>query len=337
MEPLSVVLLVVLVAVTVAALTALVLRRAAGFAGARPAPEAPGSVEVRRDLDRLTTLVQGLAERQANQHGEVAATLSRTLEATAGLSSTTGRLQRALANPTARGQWGERMAEDVLAASGLVRGINYRCQTPLANGSIPDVTFLLPGGLVLHMDVKFPLDNYLRAVDATTPAERRAAEQAFLKDVRLRIKELTGRGYIEPGVTVDHLLAFIPNEAVYSFIHERDPEIANLALRHGVVLCSPFTLFAVLGVVRQAVRAVDLQATSDEILDVLDGFEHQWERYCEAVDVVAKRMASTQRAFDDLTGTRRRQLDRQLARLDRVREDEDGEGVGSETPRSLAG
>ena len=44
-----------------------------------------------------------------------------------------------------------------------------RCRAP---GGIPDYTFLLPQGLSLHMDVKFPLNNYLRFLDATSDVER---------------------------------------------------------------------------------------------------------------------------------------------------------------------
>ena len=36
------------------------------------------------------------------------------------------------------------MADDVLRLAGLVEGVNYRKQTSVAGGGIPDVTFLLP-------------------------------------------------------------------------------------------------------------------------------------------------------------------------------------------------
>ena len=66
-----------------------------------------------------------------------------------------------------RGQWGERIAEDVLRLSGFLEGVNYLRQHTLTDsGGRPDYTFLMPNGLVMHMDVKFPLDNYLRFLDA---------------------------------------------------------------------------------------------------------------------------------------------------------------------------
>ncbi|MEO6627114.1 MAG: DNA recombination protein RmuC [Aquihabitans sp.] len=277
--------------------------------------------EMHHQLDRVTDLMNGLANRQAVQHGEMAASLNQSMQATADLAHTTSHLRRALASPKTRGQWGERMAEDVLRHAGFTEGISFRRQVALPNGSIPDVTFLLPGDLLLHMDVKFPLDNYLRASEAETLSERNAAETAFLRDVRQRVKEISGRGYVEPGVTVDHVLLFIPNESVYSWVHEHDPQLADLALSRKVVLCSPFTLFAVLGVIRQSVEAHDIARASDEILECLAGFDDQWRRFADQLDVVAKRFDTAHKGLEELTGTRRRMLERQLDRVERLRSD----------------
>src|SRR4029453_6992756 len=131
--------------------------------------------------------------------------------------------------------------------------VSYRKQTGIAGGSIPDVTFLMPGDRVLHMDVKFPVDNYLRHLEATTDAERDSYAKAFLRDVRGRVKELAGRtGYIDADTTLDQVLLFIPNGRGWAFTHGRDAELTDVAPRQKVVLCSPVSLFAVLAVIRQA-------------------------------------------------------------------------------------
>jgi DNA recombination protein RmuC len=275
--------------------------------------------ELRHQLDRVADLVLGLSEKQSAQHGELSSSLAHAVRATASLADTTAHLREALASPKARGQWGERMADDVLRLAGFVEGINYRRQVAVPGGGIPDVTFLLPGDLVLHMDVKFPLDNWLRASSAESAEQLAAAEAAFLRDVRNRVRELAGRGYVQPGVTVDHVLLFIPNEAVYGFVHERDPGLADLALGQKVVLCSPFTLFAVLGVIRQAVEALEVSRSSDEVLTHLAGFTDQWQRFSDQLDVVARRFDTVHRGMEELTGTRRRQLERHLDRIDDVR------------------
>ena len=272
--------------------------------------------DISAELKRVTDLVAGLQRERAAQHGEVVSRLEQTAAAAAALQQTAQGLREVLASPKARGQWGERMAEDVLRAAGFVEGVNYRQQHTLDGGRRPDFTFLLPQGLELNMDVKFPVDNYVRFLEAQTDTERDAARQAFVRDVRNRVKEITGREYIDPARTVDQVLLFIPNEAVYSFIHESDPALLDRALAQRVVLCSPSTLFAVLAVVRQATRNFLFERTSHEILECLHRFTKQWDKFADQVDKVGRHLGSLTSAFDDLTGTRRRQLEKELERIE---------------------
>jgi DNA recombination protein RmuC len=293
--------------------------------------------DVRGELAKVAELVAGLQRERAEQQGRVETRLAEVAAVSAKLADTTQSLRQALASPQARGQWGERMADDVLRAAGLVEGMSYRKQSRIAGaGTVPDFSFLLPGGRVLHMDVKFPIDNYLRYLEASTDGERDRYRTAFVRDVRARVKELAGRVYIDPDETLDEVLLFIPNEAVYAFVHTHDRDLVEVALRQKVVLCSPSTLFSVLAVIRQAVEVTRLQRTSDEILACLAAFERQWEKFTDALDKVGRGLDTVRRGWDDLAGTRRRQLERQLDRVGELRSrreggdacgDEDGDGV----------
>src|SRR5439155_3018583 len=122
--------------------------------------------EVRSTVERLQTYVQEFERDRDAKFGYLAGQLKMAGQQTAVLTDTTARLREVLAGSKSRGQWGERMAEDVLHAAGLVEHVNYRKQTATADGGIPDFTFLLPGDQVCHMDVKFPLDNYVRALES---------------------------------------------------------------------------------------------------------------------------------------------------------------------------
>ena len=231
-----------------------------------------------------------------------------------------------------------RTAGPLLAGlAGFVDGIQYRKQKAVGGGGIPDYTFLLPQGLSLHMDVKFPLDNYLRHLEAEGEGERARLRDAFLRDVRARVREVCTRDYICPERdTVDYCLLFIPNEQVYAFIHEHDATLLDEGLRQKVVFCSPLTLYAVLVVIRQAVQNFALERTSNEILSLLGRFRRQWEKYTECMDGLGKRLDAAQREFQALTTTRARQLERPLDRLDQLRRDRglpvaaDADGVEEE-------
>ena len=277
---------------------------------------ATGLGEVRNELSRMTNLVHQLGEKQVSVESQ----LRTHAELTQHLAVTTQSLREALSNSKARGQWGERMAEDVLRRAGFVEHVNYEKQVAVQGGrTIPDFTFFLPKGQVLYLDVKFPLAAYLRYLEATSDAERDAQKAAFLRDVRQRVRELAARGYATAPRSVEEVLLFLPNETVSGFIHEHDPDLLDEALSQKVILCSPLNLFVLLGVIRQAHDNFAVERTADDMLATLGAFHQQWGKFTDALDTVEKRLETVRRGFEDLNGTRRRQLEKPLSRLEDLR------------------
>src|SRR5436190_11943388 len=76
--------------------------------------------EVRSTVERLQAYVQEFERDRDAKFGYLAGQLKMAGQQTAALTDTTRRLREALAGSKSRGQWGERMAEDVLRAAGLV-------------------------------------------------------------------------------------------------------------------------------------------------------------------------------------------------------------------------
>lgn len=277
-------------------------------------------VTVESELRRVGDLVASLQKERAEQSGQLSTGLEQAMQVTSALADTTRSLREALASPKARGQWGERMAEDVLRSAGFLEGTSYFKQTKLATGGMPDYTFPLPTGHVVNMDVKFPVDNYLRWLEAEDDPSRKQLSRAFQRDVRDRVKELTERCYVDAETTVDYLLLFVPNESVYGFLHEHDSDLIDFALARKVVLCSPTTLFAVLAVIRHAVDNFMVERRSHDILGALGELRAQWERWEEPMDKMKRGIDSAQRAYDDLTGARKRGFERQLEKLEAFRD-----------------
>lgn len=289
---------------------------------------------VTKKVSELNQALQGVEKDRRESFGRIVKELESTGLANLRLQETTAQLTAALASPSHRGQWGERMAEDVLRLAGMVEGINYQKQSMTEAGTKPDFVFMLPSGQRVNMDVKFPLNNYIRFLDAQeTEAEQ--FKKSFLQDVRKRIQEVTTREYIDPaGGTVDVVLVFIPNEQVYAFIHEHDPQLLDDAMSKKIVLCSPLTLFAILAVIRKAADNFRLQETSDEILSLMGTFTKQWEKYSGVVETLGTRLESAMKAYGDLTTTRSRMLQRQLDKIESLRQlrVEDDEALAGEDP-----
>ena len=242
--------------------------------------------------------------------------------AVAALAKQAGTLNTVLSSTQARGQWGERMAEDLLRAAGLIEGINYEKQDTITGGGRPDYTFLMPPDRVLYMDVKFPMDSYTRYVNSADDQARKMLKEEFLKAVRDRVRELEKRDYVVSTSkhSLDYVLLFVPNESITGFVHESDPELIDWALSRKVVLCSPLTLYAFLVVVRQATESFRTEETASQIMQLLSKFRKQWEMYVKSLEKVKRSFETMQGELDDLTtGKRFKGLNRETKKIDDLR------------------
>jgi DNA recombination protein RmuC len=278
--------------------------------------------DMREDMLKVESLMKELEKDREKKFGALDQRLETAAKVIGDLNTTATGLRNALSGSKNRGQWGERMAEDVLRLAGFIEGINYTKQTKMeTEASRPDFTFLLPQELKLNMDVKFPFDNYELFVNAQTDGEKEKHKNAFLKDVRARIRELNGRSYINPEEnTVDYVLLFIPNEQIYAFINEVDRSVIDEALKAKTILCSPLTLYAVLGLVRQAVDNFSLERKSADMLKQFGAFKKQWDEFKAAMQDFGKKLTTAHTYFEsELAGTRMRQVERPLLKLEAIR------------------
>ena len=266
-------------------------------------------------IQQMDDEIKRLREQNAEKFGSVDKAVSDLLKST-------GDLNNVLSSSQARGQWGERMAEDLLKAAGLIEGINYEKQDTISGGGRPDYTFLMPPDRVLYMDVKFPMDSYTKFVSATDSGVMASLKADFMKAVRDRVKELERRDYVVSTTqqSLDYVLLFVPNESITGFIHEADPSLIDWALERKVVLCSPLTLYAFLVVVRQATESFHTEETAAQIMQMMGKFRKQWESYVKSLDKVKRNFDNMQEELDDLTvGKRFKGLNRETKKMEELR------------------
>ena len=274
-----------------------------------------------RTLSEVQKRIEDIGKTSGEKFAEVATLIKKHEDATSKLKETTEHLSHALASPKKRGEWGERMAEDIIRLVGMVEGVNYMKQKTLESSpGRPDYTFFLPNNLKINMDVKFPIDNYMHYLNAETEHDRKRFREELLRNTRVMIRQVTSRDYINPAEnTIDYVIVFIPNEQIYGFINESDTSIMDEALKQKVILCSPFTLYAVLAVIRQAVENFNLEKTASEILKLLGEFSKQWNAYKEKFKLMGDRLDAAKKEYDILITTRTNMLERPLKKIEDLR------------------
>jgi len=277
-----------------------------------------------KEMDKTLAEVKQKVEDVSKGNVEVSTLIKKHEDITLKLKDTTDHLKQALASSKKRGEWGERMAEDIINLVGMVEGVNYIKQKTLEGSSgRPDYTFMMPNKLKINMDVKFPLDNYMHYLDAKSDHDRKRYKDDLIRNTKIMIRQVTTRDYINPADnTVDYVLVFIPNEQVFGFINESDVTIMDEALKQKVVLCSPFTLYAVLAVIRQASENFNIEKTAAEMIKLLGEFSKQWDAYKDKFRIMGERLDAAKKEYDSLITTRSNMLERPLKKIDELRKQE---------------
>jgi DNA recombination protein RmuC len=235
--------------------------------------------QIDETIGRVETELDRLREANSEKFGNVDNAVARLSEQAAALT-------KVLSSAQGRGNWGERMLEDILSNSGFKKGTNYDVQETLSEGGRPDYSFYLPPNRVVYLDSKFPLENYLKYCDAKDEATRKVYRENFLKNVEQRVKELEKRDYANQGdrQALDSVLLFIPNDGVVAFIQENKPMLIDEAARKKVVFCSPLTLYMFLSMMHQAASSFYMEQNANEVLRLLGRFDKAWLAYVKYVN-----------------------------------------------------
>jgi DNA recombination protein RmuC len=212
-------------------------------------------------------------ERLANMTGRLGQSLTETTKSTQeslaklqerlavidtaqnNIQSLTGQvvqLQNILANKQTRGAFGEaRMA--AIVADGLPHGA-YAFQATLSNQARPDCLVFMPNDTPpLVIDAKFPLESWNAIRSADSPAQEKAAQAQFRRDVESHIRAIAEK-YLIPGETQDTAFLFVPSESVFAEIHEQHETLVQKAHRARIVIVSPSLLMLSIQVIQAVLK-----------------------------------------------------------------------------------
>lgn len=222
-------------------------------------------------------------------------------------------LQNVLQNPKQRGVLGEFYLEQIL--QNLLPPSSYSLQYKIAEGFVVDAVIHLDDK-ILPIDSKFSLENYNRLLDAKE-GDREQLEKAFKEDLKKRIDETSK--YIQPKKgTLDQALMFIPSEAIYydllankvgaGGVNGRDL-MQYAAVDKRVVIVGPSTLSAMLQVIVQGLKSLEIQKDTELIRNNIE----QLQKHLIGYDAYFKKIGSSLGA----TVTHYNNASKQLSQIDK--------------------
>jgi len=276
---------------------------------------------LQKDLEKRQEEIRSLEQDRVKKFGELVTSLDNHRKLTDELNLSTKRLASVLSNNQARGEWGEKIIEDLLQTNGLMEGIHYQRQKVLAGSVLrPDITLLLPNHRIVAVDVKFPYSEMQKLTAAETKEERQVHLKQFNQDLKLKVNKVAE--YILPAAaTLDYAIMFVPNEMVFSFINQKLPEIIDYAISQRVLLVSPFTFLIVAKTVHESYKNFMVSDALRSAVATVEDFVGEWDTFKEQIAKYGRTIQTLQTDYDQLTGTRVRMLDK---KVEKVRKYSDG-------------
>lgn len=283
----------------------------------------------RSEIERLIKVIQEdlkvnkkeLENVERNRIGtfkELATKLEDYKKVTDQLAVSTEGLKKVLSNNQLRGQFGEQVADDLLKMAGFVKGVDYEFNKEQAGSETrPDFAIFLPDGSRINIDSKFPYANLQKVAAAENETQKQEYMKKFEHDVKEKIKQVATRDYINPeDKTVDFAIIFVPNEMIFSYIYDQLNEVWTEAMTKKVILTGPFSFTAILRLVKQAYDNFKYQKNLQEVIGHVQMFEKEFEKFYSEFQKIGERIQSLEKQYEDVNGTRVRQL---VKRMDKVK------------------
>jgi DNA recombination protein RmuC len=241
------------------------------------------------------------------------------------LATGVGDLKKVLTNVKSRGIWGEvqlgNILEQVLAPE------QYATNVSTKKGSTARVEYAvrLPGqgneGEVvwLPIDAKFPLEDYLRLVDANENGDQAAAEEAAKQleyRIRTEAREIYEK-YLDPPNTTDFAIMFLPTESLYAEVARRPGLTEEIQRSFRVNITGPSTMAAFLNSLSMGFRTLAIQQRSSEVWTLLRAVKTEFSKFGQALDRTQKKIQEASSTIEKAAGKSRR-IERKLKGIEQL-------------------
>ena len=279
-------------------------------------------------LAKAETLIRELERDRAAKFGSLSQQLSAQVRETQKWAVAAEQLTSVLGNAKVRGQWGQKAADDILRACGLQEGLHY-VQEKASEAGRPDFTFLLPDGHRLYMDVKFPLDNYLKHLNSRRDEDK----EQFLHDVRVHLKEMERRDYAPTeGGSPDFVLIFIPNEQVFAALNEWMPGLIDETLPKRLILCGPWALYAQVRVIWEGWQHFHHEQAIGQIVRTIGEFLKAYEGFQKRFEELGKKLGAATEHYQEIERISYAQMKRRIEQIEAYRK---GQGLELDVKPSI--
>ncbi len=296
--------------------------RAAGEM-ARRAEEFKGLVTpVQEKLGRMESEIGRLERERRQAQGELAQMVRQLGDGVGSLRQETGNLVSALKRPSTRGSWGEIQLRNVVEMAGMVSHCDFIEQSTIqsAEGALrPDMLVRLPGGKLVVVDSKVPLDAYLSALESATEPERELHGARHARQTREHIAKLASKGYQRQfDCSPEFVVMFVPSDGIYQAALAQDPALIEYGVQQQVLMATPTTLIGLLWAVHYGWRQELIAESAREIADSARELHRRLGRFLEPLAKVGRQLDSAVSSYNEAVGSFDHRVMPQVRRIEQA-------------------
>ena len=230
--------------------------------------------------------------------------------------SQTEKLSNAISqNSKFRGSMGEMILEKLLKSSGLIDKKenpmgNYETQKGFRSKDgntgvkiVDAVIYLSEGKKSVVIDSKASLVEFINFTETTDDDEKQKHLNAFLADVKDRIKELAGKyNNIEGLMTPDFTIMFIPFEYPLTYIYS-NPDLIEYALKNNIIISGPSTLIATLRTINYSWAQKNQYENIQNITTLAKNIYEKTATLIQKIEGVQTSFETVRKKFDEVFST----------------------------------
>ncbi len=259
--------------------------------------------------DRLEQVHRGLGEMQS-------------------LAVGVGDLKKVLSNVKSRGTLGEvqlgNILEQVFAPTQYVKDFAPRQESR----DHVEYAIKYPGRdgepVYLPIDSKFPVEDYQRLMEAQDRGDAVMVEEAakaLERRIKAEAKDIKEK-YLNPPVTTDFGILFLPFEGLYAEVLRRPGLYETLHTEFKVAVCGPTTILAFLNSLQMGFRTITIQKRSQEVWQLLSVIKNEFSKFGDLLDKTQKKLQEAGETIEQVAKSTKK-MDKKLS---------DVEALPGETP-----
>lgn len=235
------------------------------------------------------------------------------------LATGVGDLKKVLSNVKTRGIMGEIQLASIL--ENILSPSQYEQNISLKQGSRESVEFAIkmPGNLgenpvYIPIDSKFPAERYEKLVKAYDKGDREKIDEELAnleKEIKRCAKDISEK-YINPPLTTDFAIMFLPFEGLYAEVVKNSRLVEDIQRVFRVSVTGPSTLAAFLNCIQMGFRSLAIKQRTTEVWNVLAAVKTEFKKFGDTLDKARKKLHDAGEEIDELVGKRTRKIQSRL-------------------------